>query len=99
METARATTILASLALLGATSLAYSQTEPESPAVKTMKSDKARAAVAEATAEKKADPGMSKEKKLSMCIETWDAQTHMTKKEWRVACARSVRDYPDAFDR
>jgi hypothetical protein len=34
-----------------------------------------------------------------MCLETWDAQTHMTKREWRVACARSVRDYPDAFDR
>jgi len=100
METARATTILATLALLGATSLAYSQTEPDSPAVKSMKSGKERgAAVAEATAEKKVDPAMSKEKKLSMCIETWDAQTHMTKKEWRVACARSVRDYPDAFDR
>jgi hypothetical protein len=98
METARATTILATLALLGATSLAYSQTEP--PQSPPMKSGKERGAVAaEATPEKKIDPGISKQKKLSMCVDTWDAQTHMTKKEWRVACARSVRDYPDAFDR
>jgi hypothetical protein len=97
METARATTILATLALLGATSLASAQTEPQSPAIKGGK--ERGAAAAEATPEKKVDPGISKEKKLSMCVETWDAQTHMTKKEWRVACARSVRDYPDAFAR
>jgi len=103
MKTARATTILTTLALLAATSFAFSQTEPQSPPMKSTKSGKEPgAAAAEATPEKKAekvDPGISKQKKLSMCVETWDAQTHMTKKEWRVACARSVRDYPDAFDR
>jgi hypothetical protein len=25
---------------------------------------------------------------LAECIELWDAGTHMTKKEWRVACQR-----------
>ena len=29
----------------------------------------------------------------------WDAATHMTKLEWRKACERSVKDYPDAFRR
>jgi hypothetical protein len=37
--------------------------------------------------------------KLSLCIESWDAQTHMTKQEWRAACERSVRAQPEAFDR
>lgn len=36
---------------------------------------------------------------LSICIADWDASTHMTKQEWRRACERSVRDYPDAFRR
>ena len=58
------------------------------------------AAVAAADkAAEKPEAGATKQKKLSMCLETWDAQTHMTKREWRVACARSVRDYPDAFER
>jgi len=37
--------------------------------------------------------------RLSLCIESWDAETHMTKQEWRAACQRSVRDQPDAFAR
>jgi hypothetical protein len=41
--------------------------------------------------------GMTKEKRFSLCIESWDAQTHMSKREWRAACERSVRDYPTAF--
>ncbi len=41
--------------------------------------------------------GMTREKRLSLCIESWDAQTHMSKREWRAACERSVRDYPTAF--
>ena len=41
---------------------------------------------------------MTKEKRLSLCIESWDAQTtHMSKREWRAACERSVRVYPTAF--
>ena len=34
---------------------------------------------------------------LKTCLEDWDAQTHMSKREWRAACERSVRDYPNAF--
>ena len=37
--------------------------------------------------------------KLSLCIDSWDAETHMSKEEWRAACQRTVRDQPDAFDR
>jgi hypothetical protein len=40
---------------------------------------------------------MTKEKRLALCIDSWDAQTHMSKREWRGACERSVRDYPTAF--
>ena len=41
---------------------------------------------------------MSKQQRLLLCIESWDTQTHMSKREWRVACERSVKDYPDAFN-
>ena len=41
--------------------------------------------------------GLTTEKRFSLCIESWDAQTHMSKREWRAACERSVRDYPTAF--
>jgi hypothetical protein len=42
--------------------------------------------------------GLSRQKRLALCLETWDAQTHMSKREWRVACERSVKDYPEAFN-
>jgi hypothetical protein len=84
---------VASLALLAASSIAQAQSEPK-------KNPRERAVMAaDAAAEKSQAAAPTKEKKLTMCLETWDAQTHMTKREWRVACARSVRDYPDAFDR
>jgi hypothetical protein len=44
-------------------------------------------------------PELSKERKLSLCVESWDATTHMSKQEWRIACLRSIKDYPDAFER
>jgi hypothetical protein len=94
MAKSRASISVASLALLAASSLAQAQSEQQKPAA-PMKNSKDRAVIAADTTQ--AAP--SKEKKLSMCLETWDAQTHMTKKEWRVACLRSVKDYPDAFDR
>lgn len=28
--------------------------------------------------------------RLSQCMDSWDAQTHMSRREWRVACERSV---------
>ena len=27
---------------------------------------------------------------MALCLESWDAQTHMSKSEWRAACERSV---------
>ena len=100
MGFSRATIILGALALWAVGSTTEAQTERQAA---PMKSAKERAAMAgEAAADKAAEKpqdGAAKQKKLSMCLETWDAQTHMTKREWRVACARSVRDYPDAFER
>ena len=101
MGLSRDAIILGALALLGASSIVEAQTEPRAG---SMKNPKERAAMtaevaADKAAEKPEAAGASKQKKLSMCLETWDAQTHMTKQEWRVACLRSVRDYPDAFDR
>ena len=46
-----------------------------------------------------ASAGMTQQRRLSLCIDSWDAETHMSKQEWRAACKRSVRDYPDAFSR
>ena len=96
MGTSRAAFILGTVSLLGASSIASAQAERQS---QPMKGGKERAATAaEATPEKPPAAGVDRQKKLSMCLETWDAQTHMTRQEWRVACARSVRDYPDAFE-
>ena len=100
MGVSRATIILGTLALLGASCAADAQTEQQAAPMKSPKEPAGTAAVAAADkAAEKPEEGATKQKKLSMCLETWDAQTHMTKREWRVACARSVRDYPDAFDR
>ena len=46
-----------------------------------------------------ASADMTQQRKLSLCIDSWDAETHMSKQEWRAACQRSVKDYPDAFSR
>jgi hypothetical protein len=75
---------------MGIGEIALAQTEQPSAATKTGK---------ERTVSAAETPAPSKDKKFSMCLETWDAQTHMTKREWRVACLRSIKDYPDAFDR
>lgn len=98
MAISPATIGLATLALWVASAVALAQSEQKpSPPARNAK-DRAVMA-ADAAAEKSQAARPSKDKKLSMCLETWDAQTHMTKQEWRIACARSVRDYPDAFDR
>src|SRR5215510_16265255 len=34
-------------------------------------------------------------KSLADCMGFWDAATHMTKVEWRAACKRSMKEYPD----
>jgi hypothetical protein len=55
--------------------------------------------IAQTTKEGTKAPELSKERKLSLCVESWDATTHMSKQEWRIACQRSIKDYPDAFER
>lgn len=40
---------------------------------------------------------LSRQQRMALCLETWDAQTHMSRREWRVACERTVKDYPDAY--
>ena len=34
---------------------------------------------------------------MKLCLQSWDANTHMSKREWRIACKRTVREYPDAY--
>ena len=100
MGVSRATIIVGTLALLGASCAADAQTERQAAPMKSPKERAGTATVAAADkAAEKPEEGATKQKKLSMCLETWDAQTHMTKKEWSVACARSIQDYPDAFER
>ena len=38
--------------------------------------------------------GRTKEQRVTICLDTWDAQTHMTRREWRIACERSVEVEP-----
>ena len=62
-----------------------------------LKPAKERGAPPATSAENTQSAGMAKQQRISICIESWDAQTHMTRREWRTACERSVKDYPDAF--
>jgi hypothetical protein len=34
-------------------------------------------------------------KSLADCMGFWDAATHMSKGEWRAACKRSMKEFPD----
>lgn len=34
-------------------------------------------------------------KSLEACMGFWEPPTHMTKAEWRVACKRTMQDYPN----
>ena len=65
------------------------------PTLKPLKERHGKAQETEAVV----NAGMTKQQRLSLCLGSWDAETHMSKQEWRVACQRTVRDYPDAFIR
>ncbi len=72
--------------------------EPASAQAITLKKAKDRGAASDPTvADNTSGEGMSKQQRLTLCLESWDAQTHMSKREWQAACERSVRDYPSAF--
>jgi hypothetical protein len=85
------------LVLFAAGPSAFSQTEKQSQPVLRGAKERGSGTAPPVLEEQQAGP--SREKKLAMCLETWDSFTHMTKKEWRIACLRSVRDYPHAFQR
>jgi hypothetical protein len=36
-------------------------------------------------------------KTLADCMGFWDRETHMTKAEWKAACARTMEDYPSVL--
>ena len=39
--------------------------------------------------------GRTKEQRFKDCMETWDKDTHMTKKEWQRSCEDTIKDYPE----
>jgi hypothetical protein len=70
------------------------------PAAPILKKAKERGAGAETEViptEKTTSGGLARQQRMALCLESWDAQTHMSKSEWRAACERSVKDYPNAF--
>jgi len=42
-------------------------------------------------------PGAGEDTDFARCVSDWDAATHMTKREWRSACRRALKDYPGSF--
>jgi hypothetical protein len=34
---------------------------------------------------------------LADCMGFWDAETHMSKKEWRAACVRTMAEFPTIY--
>ena len=84
--------VVAAVCFLSAVSLAAAARAE--PILKPAKERGAKAQEPEVVA----SAGMTQQRK-PLCIDSWDAETHMSRQEWRAACRRSVRDYPDAFDR
>jgi hypothetical protein len=89
------TTVVAALSFFAAGSVAAQSTTQSEPILKPAKERGTKASEPETVA----NTGMTKRRRFSLCIESWDAQTHMSKQEWRGACRRSLVDYPDAFTR
>ena len=36
---------------------------------------------------------------MERCISNWDRATQMSKREWRETCRRTVKEYPDLFNK
>ena len=36
---------------------------------------------------------------MARCLETWDRATHMSKQEWKETCKRTVKEYPEIFNK
>ena len=84
--------VLAALSFFAAGSVAAQSATQSEPILKPAKERGTPALGPEAVA----STGTTTQRRLSLCVESWK-QTHMSKREWRVACERSVKDYPDAF--
>jgi hypothetical protein len=87
--------VVAALSFFAADSVAAQSAAQSEPTLKPAKERGAKASNTETVA----NTDMTKQRRFSLCIESWDAQTHMSKQEWRAACRRSLVDYPDAFTR
>jgi hypothetical protein len=69
------------------------------PSQPVLKKAKERGSTPSTTTNSKEAPtsgDMTKQQKdFKDCMETWDKGTHMTKKEWRRTCERTIKDYPE----
>ena len=82
--------VASAVSLASASAPASAQgTTPPQPTLKSAKDS--------GTAANPVAGGMTRQQRLSLCLESWDVQTRMSKREWRAACERSVKDYPTAF--
>jgi len=36
---------------------------------------------------------------MQRCLDAWDRATQMTKLEWRETCKRTVKEYPDLYNK
>jgi hypothetical protein len=68
---------------------------PSQPVLKSAKDRGSTPSTATNSTEAVVSGGMTKQQRLKDCLDTWDKGTHMTKKEWRRTCERTVRDYPE----
>jgi hypothetical protein len=86
---------LCALLLQSAGSVSAQGTPAEKP---VLRSAKERGAAPQAdSAGAAGSSGLTREQRVTICLETWDAQTHMTRREWRIACERSVLVEPGIF--
>ena len=57
----------------------------------------AQAKVIQHTSSKTGRPG--KKSPMTRCLETWDRATQMSKQEWKETCKRTVKEYPDIYNK
>jgi hypothetical protein len=91
--------VIAALLHSSVVSVAAQSAAQSEPILKPVKERHGKTQEPEAVVSTGVNSGMTKQQRLSLCLGSWDAETHMSKQEWRVACQRTVRDYPDAFVR
>ena len=68
---------------------------PSQPVLKGWKDRGSPPSTETNSTEAAASGGRTRERDFKDCLESWDKGTHMTKKEWRRTCERTIRDYPE----